>query len=475
MFCGCAPGRGVLVVTVRADARVAAIDHLEVTARQGAASAQPATWRADGGQPFDVPPEQTLALLFGPDRTGPTLIEVAARSAAGATLARGSSDAMVLASGRTDVTITLGGGAMPDGGADLSGGPADLSGADLAPRPSFAPAVALPAIANLFGITSGDWNGDGRPDLALTRTQPAGLLVLLNAGGGAFGAPTTYNPCPSFYGITSADFDADGKPDLAAVCANGGATVGRGAGDGTFQFGPSMILGASPYSLLATDLDRDGKRDLLATDQFADSLAVRRGNGDLTFANVQSFPTQIGPDYLVAVDLDEDSWPDVVTSNFSETLSVLLGDRLGGLSAPKSIALAAATNPHGLIAADLDGDQHADIATAMLGANTVELRWGDGKGALAAPQELVTGAGAFQPIAADFDRDGRLDLAVAATSDRELDLYRNLGGRSFTPAETFRVAPGPTGLAAADFDGDGRLDLAVAGQGGVVILINQIP
>ena len=42
-----------------------------------------------------------------------------------------------------------------------------------------------------MGLAIGDLDGDGRPDLATANETPMTASVLLNLGGGTFGAPST--------------------------------------------------------------------------------------------------------------------------------------------------------------------------------------------------------------------------------------------------------------------------------------------
>jgi hypothetical protein len=77
-----------------------------------------------------------------------------------------------------------------------------------------------------FSLASGDFNHDGRLDLAVVnravaawewrgQTETFGLTVLLGRGDGTFEAARNYEagarPCPMIVG----DFNGDGQPDLA--------------------------------------------------------------------------------------------------------------------------------------------------------------------------------------------------------------------------------------------------------------------
>ena len=122
-----------------------------------------------------------------------------------------------------------------------------------------------------------DFNGDGKPDLAVPTTS--GMTVLFGTGNTS--AP--YTTGPSFAGSgmgcpISADLNGDGVPDLL-VGANGLGGVGAylGNGDGTFTL--ASVIGVGPaQNLVVGDFNHDGKLD------FADSGGqMAFGNGDGTF------------------------------------------------------------------------------------------------------------------------------------------------------------------------------------------------
>jgi len=70
-------------------------------------------------------------------------------------------------------------------------------------------------------ITTADMNGDGRPDLVID--NGVAMMVLLNQGGGAFAAPTSYamSHGAPLSTIHAADLNGDGRIDLAVVTDSG--------------------------------------------------------------------------------------------------------------------------------------------------------------------------------------------------------------------------------------------------------------
>jgi uncharacterized protein (TIGR03437 family) len=151
-----------------------------------------------------------------------------------------------------------------------------------------APTVYNPPLP--FQPLIADFNGDGLPDLAsltgLDTTHTAGLW--LNQGGGRFNMnPETVVSFTTAYGSTNpdslaaGDFNGDGKPDLALLTPTGELRVFQNNGDGTFRMGATYSFAPGSIGLYAQDLDRDGKLDLLVT---TTQISILRGRGDGTFA-----------------------------------------------------------------------------------------------------------------------------------------------------------------------------------------------
>jgi hypothetical protein len=87
------------------------------------------------------------------------------------------------------------------------------------------------------GVILGDFNGDGKPDLAFPDQNAHMILVVLGNGDGTFSQVPPV-PIPSeALTISSGDFNGDGKLDLAVLLGTGPITILLGNGDGTFTVG----------------------------------------------------------------------------------------------------------------------------------------------------------------------------------------------------------------------------------------------
>src|SRR5882757_6481573 len=113
-----------------------------------------------------------------------------------------------------------------------------------------------------FAIAVGDFNGNGKQDLAVAAGS-YGIWVWAGNGDGTFQSPT------NVYGgransVVVGDFNGDGKPDLAVtpgIVAGNTISVLLGNGDGTFQPAMNYMVGSAPYALTAGDFVGDGRRD----------------------------------------------------------------------------------------------------------------------------------------------------------------------------------------------------------------------
>src|SRR5215212_6521080 len=191
-------------------------------------------------------------------------------------------------------------------------------------------------------------------------------------------APTT---------VTSADFNADGKVDLAAQNAGSdNISVRLGKGDGDFQNKQDFTTGLTPTSVISADFNADTFADLAVANQDSNSVSVLLGRdlngdgkGDGDFQDKQDSPAGLKPSSVISADFNGDQKADLAVANQnSDDISVLLGKGDGTFQNAQNSKIAPPCSsvpclvqpiaaPNQVIAADFNGDNKADLATASVG------------------------------------------------------------------------------------------------------------
>ncbi|MDR3618779.1 MAG: FG-GAP-like repeat-containing protein [Paludisphaera borealis] len=392
----------------------------------------------------------------------------------------------------------------------------------------------LPEITS-GGVGLLDYDGDGRLDVYLVQggkfppvpDAPAGDRLFRNRGGGSFEDVSERSGVAALakgygHGVTVGDYDGDGRPDLFLTRWRAYALF-RNRGDGTFEDQTEAAgLGGDrgyPTSAAFADFDGDGDLDLyvchygvwdaehplLCPDPKhpggyyscdprlvppeADHL-FRNDAGRFHDATRESGVTD--PDGrglgVVAADLDADGWVDLFVAN--DTTANYLFRNLGGMrfeEIGQSAGVASNANggyqaSMGVACGDLDGDGRIDLAVTNYYNESMTFYRSLGQSLFAdhtaavgldVPTRMVLG---FGTVFFDADDDGRLDLA--ATNGHVHDLRPDvpfamssqlfLGGpegrltdvskTSGDPWTTLRVG---RSMAAGDLDGDGRVDLII--------------
>jgi hypothetical protein len=287
--------------------------------------------------------------------------------------------------------------------------------------------------------------------------------------------------------LVAGDFNRDGKPDLAVTGSEGSVAILLGNGDGTFRAGQVIPVGASATRIVKADFDQDGKLDLAVSVGSSGQVMVLLGNGDGSFqaafdsgakAPAGVVASSISPGLSVG-DINGDGKPDLVLGPYlqasTSAMSVLLGKGNGTFQAPVLSTLDP-LNGGRAVTLDFYGDGKSEVFLTADGAPKLDsgLLGGGPDGKLTLTWFGIgfvdSGPAGHPAVVADANGSGRPDvlaLGVDGNQTFRIDAYLNGG---FIPIRSDVTVPGNLGvetfplesLAVADVDGDGKVDLLVS-------------
>jgi hypothetical protein len=315
---------------------------------------------------------------------------------------------------------------------------------------------------NGAAIVAGDFNGDGRPDLA-----SGGYGKLLIHMNGSLGAPFGIVVGTDPFGVTTGDFNEDGILDIATANTHSddvSVLLGGhgGVGDGTFSAFGLLNAGRNPFAIATADLNGDGHLDLVVTNLGETSLTVWLGHGDGTFGVRTGFTTGNAPAGLAIADFSGDGKLDIAVANSGDApgkVSVLRGFGDGTFQPRVNFNVGAL--PIEVAAADLNFDGRPDCVVSNQAAHTISILMTTTSGSFAAQVTYAVGSSPRGLAVADFNGDGMKDVAVSRQESGSVKLFLGRGGSSFAAPAIYVAGARPAGVVATDLNGDGAVDLAV--------------
>jgi Flp pilus assembly protein TadD len=341
-----------------------------------------------------------------------------------------------------------------------------------------------------------DYDGDGRPDIFLVDDGRGNSALYRNLGSGHFANVTAEAKIEirgMGMGCAAGDYDNDGKPDLA-VSMDGRVLLFHNEGHGTFKDvtqESGILTTGLALGLTFIDYDHDGDLDLYVTrfndfpltnasggftfptDAIPPGNVLWRNNGNGTFTDWTSETALTGDAPSVGAigsDINNDRAIDFVLTGWRKTPVVYLNPREGAFKAttPWSSDMPAPTA--GVVAVDFNKDGWMDLAFTHWGSPGLSLwRNVDGKSFDRVPLPDLEWMRAWGVAPIDFDNDGWIDLVAVGenfSGEGHVILMRNEGAAGFRDVTAATgldkvVLHNPRAVIAFDFDGDGATDLLI--------------
>jgi hypothetical protein len=301
-------------------------------------------------------------------------------------------------------------------------------------------------------IAVGDVNQDNNLDFITANAGKNAVSVRLGDGAGGFtGTKEIAVGEVPFQGVLK-DLNQDGKLDLLTVSASTNAVsfrLGDGLGGFTVPALPlqaELPMGSTLISLGVEDVNRDGYVDLVTVGGTA--VNVRFGNGKGAFTSSSTITLTYRPLSMRLSDVNRDGTVDLLLTRSKTTVeggrgvvNIRLGDGTGKFNSSTEVNVD--NDPGQIITADVNNDGQVDILTGNLifsvGANTVSVRLGDGKGNFSGFMDYTIGktpAGILSIglAVADMNEDHKPDLLTtsyrfSSTTSTSSETTMNVGIR----------------------------------------------
>ena len=330
-------------------------------------------------------------------------------------------------------------------------------------------AANLNAGANPVILATGDFNNDGKLDVAVGNGSTHSIQILLGNGdgtfttGSSFSVGTSQTSVPT--SITVGDFNEDGKLDIAVgVSPDSIVDILQGDGTGNFSLINTITSVVNPVSLAVTDFNQDGLLDLAVANGQDNTVSVYLGRGNGSFF-IQSTPlasSLSSPSQIAIADFNDDGVPDLLIVNSGNNSLTVLPGKGDGTFGNAAAAITTTSAPSAVAVGDFNQDGKMDLAVVSHASNTVTIFLGNGNDTFATGVSYATGVGPDSIVVGDVNGDGNMDLVTANSTAGSISILLGTSTGTFGANTDFVAGTGAQSIVIGDFNNNGKLDFATA-------------
>ena len=347
-------------------------------------------------------------------------------------------------------------------------------------------------------VITADFDGDGKPDIAVCNKGSNNILVYRNIGTAdsiIFSAAyAIVNGVANPMRVMAVDVNGDGKQDIIIshlidknpYSGNKISVNLNASTPGSLSFGSMQEYNTgvnynyfNPETLSWIDFDGDGKNDAGVASLFDQKISLFINKGSSVTNLLSRYDLSYGyPVTAFALkDIDGDGKPDVLAGTtaffgsgffyISLNQSQLINNAIM-LAPDVEFSNGQYVSPGHISTVDIDGDGKPDIVVTDSGQNKLFIYLNQsvpGTLTLATPIEMFPGSKTYNTEFGDMNGDGKPDMVVTNRGSNNVSLYINtstIGNISFSAPQNFNVGTGPEGLTLVDLDGDKKMEIITA-------------
>jgi len=322
--------------------------------------------------------------------------------------------------------------------------------------------LSIPVNKEVVSVDTGDFNGDGKPDLVFYGT-PAEVEILFNEGKGHFGTPKKINTGDAVQrpaALAVGDYDQDGRDDLALLAEKELVFVYQTTPGSMSEPERVPHTAASPWLIRAVDLDGNGAKDLVIIDSESDHpIHARFATDEKKLGPEQRFALEV-PRAVAFGQIDGQGGTEIlVLEGQSGRAKVLTLDQSADDEANKRGRLAFFALPQGnergrsLAVGDLDGDKKTDVIVTDPANAQVWVYLQTARSGLSSGQTFPSLGNARTVRLAKRDSGGKDDVYVLSETEKQIGRSVFENGRMSFPTP-LSLAGEPAAMDVADLNDD---------------------